>query len=139
MKYITSVLLAFAIMLTSAPLVLAGDKIEGVASNYAGTAGFIGTPGVALPGRFGGAYTGHINGYVTVCADRCATFPIIDWCYCHVPNSNHPYRIVDLNYQAWDIISDKPLAEGIIPVTIELNRKPKSNPTLPDTALSNAR
>ena len=140
MSYVISAILAFTIMLTQAPSVLSGEKIKGIASNYAGTAGFFGTPGVALPGKFGGRYTGHVNGHVTVCADRCATLPIIDWCFCKVYPSRHPIRIVDLNYEAWRLVSDAPLEEGLIPVTIEVvaveSPKPKETSKLPNTAIT---
>src|SRR6476619_8370658 len=39
-------------------------RVNGIASTYAGTAGWIGEPVVALPGALGGRYTGHVNGTV---------------------------------------------------------------------------
>ncbi len=56
--------------------------VDGTASTYAGTAGYVGVPSVALPGALGGSYTGAVEGYVTVCADRCARLPVVDWCQC---------------------------------------------------------
>jgi hypothetical protein len=35
--------------------------VRGTASNYAGTAGFIGVPSVALPGPLGGHYSGSVE------------------------------------------------------------------------------
>ena len=134
MKFVTSLFISLLLLVSSTKVVLSSDGIEGNASNYAGTKGFIGIPTVALPGKYGGRYNGTINGYVRVCADRCAKLPIVDWCYCIVPNSAYPVRIVDLNYQAWALVTDKPLSEGIIKVSLHLLHQ-----SLPDTAISYAR
>jgi len=40
--------------------------VTGTGSNYPGTAGWMGQATVALPGDLGGAYTGEVNGQVTV-------------------------------------------------------------------------
>ena len=90
--------------------------IDGIASNYPGTAGWMGEATVALPGDLGGRYTGEVNGEVTVCADRCATFPVVDWCQCYWGTPDQ--RIVDLSHTAWARISDSPLAEGLIEVRV---------------------
>jgi hypothetical protein len=93
-------------------------SVTGTASNYPGTAGYMGQATVALPGALGGRYTGAINGYVTVCADRCATLPIVDWCQCYWGTSDQ--RIADLSHPAWALISDAPLSRGLITVTLHL-------------------
>lgn len=92
------------------------DEIVGTASNYAGTAGWMGEATVALPGDLGGRYTGEVNGHVTVCADRCARLPVVDWCECYWGTDDE--RIVDLSHAAWELISDAPLAEGLIPIRL---------------------
>jgi hypothetical protein len=92
--------------------------VTGIASNYPGTAGYMGQATVALPGALGGRYTGAINGYVTVCADRCATLPIVDWCQCYWGTADQ--RIADLSHPAWALISDTPLTRGLITVTLHL-------------------
>ena len=146
MKFGISVILALAITLTSASLVTARDTVKGKASNYAGTAGFIGTPTVALPGPLGGRYTGRIRGYVTVCGDHCVKLPVVDYCDCYWGSNDQ--RVVDLSYEAWDLVSDKPKEEGLIPVTLRFGNdapkgkgpahwRPRTN--LPDTAMSYAR
>ena len=96
--------------------------VTGIASNYPGTAGWMGQPTVALPGDLGGRYTGEVNGHVTVCADRCATLPVVDWCQCYWGTDDE--RIVDLSHAAWALVSDAPLAEGLVPVSLFLEPQP---------------
>jgi len=103
----------------STPSATPDPAIEGIGSNYPGTAGWMGEATVALPGDLGGGYTGEVNGVVTVCADRCATFPVVDWCQCYWGTADQ--RVVDLSHAAWAVISDAPLAEGLIEVRVILD------------------
>jgi hypothetical protein len=96
----------------------ASAGISGVASNYPGTAGWIGQATVALPGDLGGRYTGEVHGHVTVCADRCARLPVVDWCQCYWSTADQ--RIVDLSHAAWALVSDQPLERGLVEVRLIL-------------------
>jgi uncharacterized iron-regulated membrane protein len=96
------------------------NEVAGIASNYPGTAGWIGQATVALPGDLGGRYTGAVNGHVTVCADRCVRLPAVDWCDCY-RGTDHE-RIVDLSHAAWPLVTDAPLEHGLVEVRVILER-----------------
>ncbi|HEX6139325.1 MAG TPA: hypothetical protein VF013_02530 [Candidatus Limnocylindria bacterium] len=93
--------------------------VTGRASSYSSTAGYDGQPVIALPGAMGGRYTGAIQGYATVCADRCARLAVVDWCDCYWGSADQ--RVVDISHAAWPLVSDQPLSRGIIEVRVILD------------------
>jgi hypothetical protein len=96
-------------------------SLSGMASSYRFTHGFETTPTVALPVAISGTLHGSTPRWVGVCADRCARLPVVDVCDCYYGTDDQ--RIVNLSHAAWQLISDKPLAEGVIPVDLYLDGK----------------
>jgi hypothetical protein len=118
-----AVVIGFILLLTALDGIIGGgvaaaEPSKGWASRYDCTAGYCGQPTVALPAELGGHYDGSIYAYATVCADRCATVPAVDFCLCHVEPSSHPDRIVDLNAEAWALVTDTAMADPVGVLTV---------------------
>jgi hypothetical protein len=96
-----------------------GGSISGSATWYCCTIGYRGQAVVALPGALGGRFDpAPPSRYVTVCADRCAQLPVVDYCGCYWGTASQ--KVADLSPEAWAAISDTSLSRGVIQVTVHL-------------------
>ena len=103
-----------------APAIAVADgSVTGMASSYPESRGWEGKATVALPLEIGGGIPDGKPSYVLVCADRCASLPVVDSCPCYVGTGDQ--RVANLSHEAWRQISDMPLEEGLIEVEITLS------------------
>jgi hypothetical protein len=101
------------------PPIVVDGLITGQASNYAETAGWEGEATIALPPEAGVAVGQGRPRSVLVCAERCATLPVVDVCPCYVGTADQ--RVANLSHAAWALVTDAPLIEGLIDVTVHLS------------------
>jgi hypothetical protein len=95
-------------------------SVTGMASSYSESPGWEGKATVALPLDIGGGIPDNDEvSYVFVCADRCVSLPVVDSCPCYVGTADQ--RVANLSHEAWRQISEIPLEEGLIEVTIYLS------------------
>jgi hypothetical protein len=90
----------------------------GRASSYSETAGWEGEATVALPLELRVAVAPDDPAYVRVCADRCVVLPVVDSCPCYAGTADQ--RVANLSHAAWKLVTDAPLAEGLIAVEVHL-------------------
>jgi hypothetical protein len=101
------------------PPAVTGDTITGLATWYCCSLGWRGEATVALPGPLGGQYDPPPAARsVTVCADRCASLPVVDYCDCFWGTASQ--KVADLSPEAWALISDASTGAGVIEVTVHL-------------------
>ena len=96
--------------------------VTGRASSYAESAGHEGEATVALPVEIGVPVVAGQPASVVVCAERCATLPVVDSCPCYFGTADQ--RVANLSHAAWALVSDMPLEEGLIDVQIQLSPMP---------------
>jgi hypothetical protein len=104
-------------------------SVTGVASSYPESPGWEGMATVALPVEIGGGIPDGAPKQVIVCADRCAVLPVVDSCPCYVGTADQ--RVANLSHEAWRLLTDMPLEEGLIEVEITLSplsRPPSGSP-----------
>ena len=96
-----------------------GETFTGAATWYCCSLGWRGEAVVALPGPLGGQYDAPpASTFVTVCAERCVSLPVVDYCECHWGTADE--KVADLSPEAWAAVSDEPLSAGVITVTVQL-------------------
>lgn len=101
------------------PPLMRGDTVSGKATYYCCTLGYRGQAVIALPGALGGQYDAPPAArYVTVCADRCASLPVVDRCGCYWGTASQ--KVADLSPEAWAAITDRSRSLGVVSVTIHL-------------------
>jgi hypothetical protein len=97
-----------------------GDSVTGKATWYCCSNGYRGQAVVALPGALGGQYDPPpASRTVTVCADRCAELPVVDYCGCLWGTVDQ--KIADLSPEAWAAVSNRSTSAGVITVTVHLD------------------
>jgi len=97
-----------------------GDRVTGLATWYCCSNGWRGQAVVALPGALGGHYDSPPAARtVTVCADRCAELPVVDYCGCLWGTADQ--KVADLSPEAWAAISNRSTSAGVITVTVHLD------------------
>lgn len=88
------------------PLTAIDGLAIGMASSYAESIGWEGQPTIALPLELSGGMPDGDPTWVLVCADRCASLPVVDSCPCFVGTTNQ--RVANLSHDAWRLLSDAP-------------------------------
>jgi hypothetical protein len=97
-----------------------GDSVTGKATWYCCSNGYRGQAVVALPGALGGQYDPPpASRTVTICADRCAELPVVDYCGCLWGTADQ--KIADLSPEAWAAVSNRRTSAGVITVTVHLD------------------
>ena len=110
---------AAAPIVPAIPVLAAVDGlVTGMASSYGESIGWEGQATVALPIELGGVSAAREPTYVLICADRCASLPVVDSCPCYVGTADQ--RVANLSHAAWRLLSDAPLEEGLIGVELHL-------------------
>jgi hypothetical protein len=100
----------------------ASGVVRGMASSYSAQPGWGSQPTVALPVAYGGKLAHADAQRITVCGDHCVVLPVVDSCPCYYGTADG--RVANLSLSAWQLVSDAPIAEGLVPVTLYLRAQP---------------
>lgn len=101
------------------PAARTGDSVTGDATWYCCSRGYRGLAVIALPGALGGQYDPPPAARtVTVCADRCVSLPVVDYCGCSWGTSSQ--KVADLSPEAWAAVTDRSRSAGVVSITIQL-------------------
>lgn len=112
----TTMLTAAAAAVAPAP---SGGTMTGSATWYCCSRGYRGLAVIALPGALDGSYDAPPAARsVTVCADRCVSLPVVDYCGCHWGTPSQ--KVADLSPEAWAAITDRARSVGVVTVTVHL-------------------
>lgn len=108
------------ILRSAPPPPMTGSTISGKATYYCCSLGYRGQAVVALPGALGGRYDAPPAArFVTICAERCARLPVVDFCGCYWGTASQ--KVADLSPEAWASISgSNRMVLGVLQVTIRL-------------------
>jgi len=100
-------------------LPLVDGLASGMASSYGESPGFEGQATVALPIETGVAIDADAPATVLVCGDRCVALPVVDACPCFAGTADA--RVANLSHEAWRLVTDAPLEEGLVHVEVYLS------------------
>ncbi len=100
---------------------------RGIASHYPQYAPWLGEATVTLPPGLGVAAGGEEPRTVVVCGDLgCVELPVVDTCPCYWATTDQ--RVANLSREAWALVTERPLSDGLVEVLLFPNGLPEAAP-----------